>query len=1739
MLTWRRARKLFLFLGLFLGIGGGPEATLAGQGRLAELRERARELRAQRGQWPMLLPREHVFVGHEGPAAFYPQRTRSSRQTPLRQEINLTNDPAEDLHPAWSPNGETIAFSSNRDGTYDLWLMNPDGSNLRKLTNDPSNARYPAWAPSGTKIAFSSDRNGVSDIYVIDLVTKAEQRITQNLGNATHPTWSPGGDRIVFATTLNGSHIWSINIDGSGARALTNGPSIDTDPQWSADGLYIAFTSNGRDRNRDGQIDASGPDKNVWVMDPDGQNQVQVTFDAAEDTDPAWLEDWQTGSVSDFLLFVSSRGGNPDLYRVDRGGLAPVLVSPPGNAWVDVDPSPDPDQLRQPRTAFTSRRTGNNDIWLLRIEDLNPPVLSDGTRPVLPTVSPRQTVPGGQVTIEAAVYDGESGVAEVYALFKLPDQPIYTGFPDPSDPFWTTGEHFEDLIEGDANGRGIVAHELDYRVVSARDYSLQDPVSEAFAFWSDPDYDPLAFVRAHGLRLFDDGPLGRHGDRRAGDGVYTGVWTTPPQAQDYYVDFVPVDRMGNYPFGLVDGPGILGMNLMFMLARGYDHLAGFTTRPFGTTNKILFVSDYACGQKFQGMWNLSRPTGDLWWYWPGTLPVESYYFDYPEPQLVPSDGRPVVGFEYPFGFRAPAFGWWENVDLWRVLCRGPLDYNTLSAYLPVPVDDALAGPASRLHAEKMVVWASPYTGDLWVGPGTLLDVSMQDLLMRFLDEGGRLFITGQDIGWALTLNGTKSNPFFTNYLRAQFVSDAAGDVISVPQIPLLRHELGGGVTAGTAGEPFNSGLNPISQEAWQFHWRIGSTDFYPDSLVLATPENTNYPWDWPADAATNQWFVDDIQPANNSAVTYSYSSGGADAAVRYIDAATGARVVYFAFGFEAIDNRYSQQTISNVNVVLSHSNRYKLARNISNYLRTGTIRGRVVGMDGQTPAAGALVQAQLFGQIVGAAYTLSDGTYSIPGLNAGIYIVNAQKPGFTADHIDQIGLDAGEVQYYHDIRLLQLTDGVIKGTVTELDGVTAIAGATVTAMVEGAPPGSTPLTLTTTTLSDGTYTISGVPAATYTVMAGKEGYSTEQQTGVKVDPGVVVANIDLQLAPGPGSISGQVVQAGKRTPIANATVTVLKGTRKIAEGTTDNQGRYKLDPVPAGTYDVRASATGFQVATLSNVVVNIAQETTNVDFELEPLPPGKIVGRVTNAANGDPVGGALVELLLDGVVLQTVTSEETFRQDDANNLLNYEFADVPAGTYDVQVTASGFAKAQLQDIRVRQDRTTANVDFRLEPLHIFARGLAMVSAPADYTKVAPDIGLYLDDDGDRDTPLRLATYDVAARSYVFYPTPPAHTFTLGRGYWLQLSRAASFTREGMPAAAGRAYALPLQVGWNMIGDPFDYPVDWQKTQVRLGTQTVSLAKALAQGWVSNALYTYTFGQYRMVFRLDPWAGYWVRAFQPVELLIDPTEIPRGVPPLLAEEERGSPTPKRWQVELIAQAPGAAPDEGNIVGVATQATKDFDPGLDQEEPPPAPVSGYVRLSFPHQDWGVYAGRYRQDVQGEAPTMEWDLEVETDLAQTPITLRWPRLARSLPDEVALKLIDLETGQEQLLRTRTHYTYPSGPTGGVRRFRLRAEARVESGLAITQVQVRPRRGRGMSVSYTLSGDATMEVWLTTPGGRLIKRLQQNTPVRAGLQTVDWDGADAAGRPLPAGVYLLALQGQAPDGQTVRVLRTLTWRP
>jgi dipeptidyl aminopeptidase/acylaminoacyl peptidase len=105
--------------------------------------------------------------------------------------INLTNDPAADGSPAWSPDGTRIAFLSTRDGAYDLYLMNADGTGVTRLTNDPAIEGRPSWSPDGTRIAFSSDKDGDSEIYVINADGSGVVALTSNPAVDGWPAWGP------------------------------------------------------------------------------------------------------------------------------------------------------------------------------------------------------------------------------------------------------------------------------------------------------------------------------------------------------------------------------------------------------------------------------------------------------------------------------------------------------------------------------------------------------------------------------------------------------------------------------------------------------------------------------------------------------------------------------------------------------------------------------------------------------------------------------------------------------------------------------------------------------------------------------------------------------------------------------------------------------------------------------------------------------------------------------------------------------------------------------------------------------------------------------------------------------------------------------------------------------------------------------------------------------------------------------------------------------------------------------------------------------------------------------------------------------------------------------------------------------------------------------------------------------------------------------------------------------------
>ena len=241
----------------------------------------------------------------------------------------LTDHPANDLSPAWSPDGQKIAFTSVRDGYPNIYVMNADGSDMKRLTRRSSGSWWPAWSPDGRRIAFTGGR-GEEDIYVINIDGSARTHITNSPARDYFPAWAPGS-RIIFnpiarvgqdgfydfrphvmdadgsnlrplpgvigfpsAWSPDGSRIacgcdrpggesnsdiYTMNADGSGLTRITTHPSDDDHPTWSPNGLWIAFTSE-----RDG-----GEDKgDIYIKRLNGGRVIRLTDDDSDETYPAW-----------------------------------------------------------------------------------------------------------------------------------------------------------------------------------------------------------------------------------------------------------------------------------------------------------------------------------------------------------------------------------------------------------------------------------------------------------------------------------------------------------------------------------------------------------------------------------------------------------------------------------------------------------------------------------------------------------------------------------------------------------------------------------------------------------------------------------------------------------------------------------------------------------------------------------------------------------------------------------------------------------------------------------------------------------------------------------------------------------------------------------------------------------------------------------------------------------------------------------------------------------------------------------------------------------------------------------------------------------------------------------------------------------------------------------------------------------------------------------------------------------
>ncbi len=190
------------------------------------------------------------------------------------QQLTFTGSNGD---PIWSPDGDQIIFTSNRDGSMDLYIMNKDGSDQRRLTDYEGNELAPSWSPDGDRIAFVSTQDGNDEIYVLDIRTQEVTRLIYNTKIDFNPAWSSDGKRIAFTSSWpvynapdNNTQLLIVNADGTGVEQLISSPYPLGSPVWCPDDTCIVYVNWIGPRNRIPQlmvIDLSSKESQPLVAD--------------------------------------------------------------------------------------------------------------------------------------------------------------------------------------------------------------------------------------------------------------------------------------------------------------------------------------------------------------------------------------------------------------------------------------------------------------------------------------------------------------------------------------------------------------------------------------------------------------------------------------------------------------------------------------------------------------------------------------------------------------------------------------------------------------------------------------------------------------------------------------------------------------------------------------------------------------------------------------------------------------------------------------------------------------------------------------------------------------------------------------------------------------------------------------------------------------------------------------------------------------------------------------------------------------------------------------------------------------------------------------------------------------------------------------------------------------------------------------------------------------------------------
>jgi TolB protein len=250
-----------------------------------------------------------------------------------------------------------IVFVSTRDGNKEIYIMDYDGYNEKRVTKNGSINLNPSFSPSGLEIIYTSYKNGNPDLYRRNIFTGVETRISSRTGLNVTGAWAPHGGKIALAMSKDGnSNIFLINRYGKELARLTNEDAIDISPSWSPNGSQIAFVS---DREGTPQI---------FIMNADGSNVHKLTTLGSYNVGPNW------SPKGDRILYCRRQSNNFDfqIHAINPDGTGDIQLTSEGR---NEYPHWSPDGRF---VTFTSNRHDIESIYVMRADGTSKLKVSKG-----------------------------------------------------------------------------------------------------------------------------------------------------------------------------------------------------------------------------------------------------------------------------------------------------------------------------------------------------------------------------------------------------------------------------------------------------------------------------------------------------------------------------------------------------------------------------------------------------------------------------------------------------------------------------------------------------------------------------------------------------------------------------------------------------------------------------------------------------------------------------------------------------------------------------------------------------------------------------------------------------------------------------------------------------------------------------------------------------------------------------------------------------------------------------------------------------------------------------------------------------------------------------------------------------------------------------------------------------------------------------------------------------------------